>query len=337
MNYIDLHVHSTASDGTLTPTQVVHEALSLGLSSIALTDHDTIDGVAEAMRAAEHHALLLEFYHYREVVALACGMDSSSPVTNEHLKEVYASGFLTKEELQRIHGSISSIRVIPGIEMSCIYDGTEIHILGYFLNMRSRRLRSDLDIFLQKREARNREILSRLTRDGIDISYDELLFDNPNTTITRAHFARLLVQKGYVSTMSQAFEKYMKYDGKYVPPKNIHYDEVMDMFARNHIWCSLAHPKLYGFSNKKLLELLEELKSKGLRGLEVMHSSISTGEVDKYMELASRLSLLPTGGSDYHGSNKPGLALGTGYGNVHVPSTFLDSMREDYRPMSSLL
>ena len=165
---IDLHVHSTASDGSLTPRELVYYAAEKQLSAIALTDHDTVSGLAEAI-AASHHA---------------------------------------------------GIELIPGVEMSCVWEGTEIHILGYFVDTGSPALQDGLSWFRRMRDERNETILDNLAEDGILLTEEELRAGDPDTVITRAHFARLLMEKGYVRDRKEAFAGYLAYGGKYVPTKD---------------------------------------------------------------------------------------------------------------------
>ncbi len=155
MKFVDLHVHSNASDGTFTPSEVVALAAEKGLAAIALTDHDTIDGLSEAQAAA---------------VGLP-------------------------------------IEIIPGIELSCVYQGEEIHILGIYVDPTDRVFISETDALKEIRKKRNEEMIRRFQNAGISITLDEVMAGNPDTVITRAHFARVLFEKGYVKNMDQAFKK----------------------------------------------------------------------------------------------------------------------------------
>ena len=160
MKLIDLHVHSNASDGSLSPAEVVLASNEAGLTAIALTDHDTVSGVAEALETAD--SLDLE--------------------------------------------------VIPGVELSCIYKEKEIHILGLYVDHTSESLQQYLTSTAKKRHERNQKMLEAFRADGFDIAMEDLMLGNPKTVITRAHFARALVNKGYVSTPEQAFKKYRPFD-----------------------------------------------------------------------------------------------------------------------------
>ena len=276
---IDLHVHSTASDGSLTPRELVYYAAEKQLSAIALTDHDTVSGLAEAM-AASHHA---------------------------------------------------GIELIPGVEMSCVWEGTEIHILGYFADTGSSALQEGLSWFRRMRDERNETILDNLAEDGILLTEEELRAGDPDTVITRAHFARLLIEKGYVRDRKEAFAGYLAYGGKYVPTKDeLTPERVMQMFYDGRIWPSLAHPIQYRLDEDSLVQLIAELKAMGLRGIEVWHSSQSWQDTARLQTIARLSGLIPTGGSDFHGSSKPDVEIGTGRGNLKIQERVLDAIKEDY-------
>jgi len=276
---IDLHVHSTASDGSLTPRELVYYAAEKQLSAIALTDHDTVSGLAEAI-AASHHA---------------------------------------------------GIELIPGVEMSCVWEGTEIHILGYFVDTGSPALQDGLSWFRRMRDERNETILDNLAEDGILLTEEELRAGDPDTVITRAHFARLLMEKGYVRDRKEAFAGYLAYGGKYVPTKDeLTPERVMQMFYDGRIWPSLAHPVQYHLDEDSLVQLIAELKAMGLRGIEAWHSSQSWQDTARLQTIARLSGLIPTGGSDFHGSSKPDVEIGTGRGNLKIQERVLDAIKEDY-------
>lgn len=290
MNFIDLHVHSTASDGTLTPTQIVTCAAEAGLSAIALTDHDTTAGVAEALKAAE----------------------------------------------ARNRRGLSTPRVIPGAELSCIWHHrekeTEIHILGLFLPCENTTLKAFLTEMMEARKKRNDEILRRLSADGICISHSDLVGENPDTVITRAHFATALIKKGYASNIDQVFKKYLNSGGKYCPPKEAAEPE---RAVRLILECGgfpvLAHPMRYHLSWKEIEELTALLAKAGLMGLEVYYSSHTKEQSQRLRTLGRRFGLLSTGGSDFHGAKKPDIHIGTGYGGLRVPKTLLDDIESALR------
>lgn len=279
MNFVDLHTHSTASDGTLTPKELVTRASSIGLLAIALTDHDTVDGIAQAKEAA-------------------CN---------------------------------SSLELIPGMELSCIYQGTEIHILGFFADETNKELTEGLDLFRQVRNRRNDRMLKQFQDDGFEITMEDLKHGNPHTVVTRAHFARVLTEKGYVSSPAQAFEKYLWYGSRYCARKEIITPkQVMDLMNRCHVWPCLAHPMQYGLGYEEVEKLALYLKDMGLRGLEVYHSSHHPPQSGRLQVMAKKLDLLPSGGSDFHGSNKPDIELGKGRGGLRVTYGLLEDIKRDY-------
>ena len=276
MKFVDLHVHSNASDGTFTPSEVVALAAEKGLAAIALTDHDTIDGISEAQAAA-------------------AGLP---------------------------------IEIIPGIELSCVYQGEEIHILGLFVDPADREFISETDALKEIRKKRNEEIIRRFQNAGISITLEEVMAGNPDTVITRAHFARILLEKGYVKNMDQAFKKYLDYSGPYCPRKEkITPEHAMKILTSCKASPVLAHPYQYHLGDKKTEELVRYLKELGLHGLEVYHSSNNQYESGKLKKLAIQYDLFPTGGSDFHGSNKPDISLGTGRGGLRISVLLLDDIK----------
>lgn len=279
---IDLHIHSTASDGTYSPAAIAILAKEAGLSVIALTDHDTMIGV----------------------------------------KECFKNGF----ELD--------LPVIAGVEMSCVYKSKEIHILGYLLpdSLSSKDLEipeeilTDLNFFAQERAERNVEIIERFKKDGIFISEKDLSNGNPNAQITRAHFSNALINLGLVKDKTEAFDKYLEYGGKYIPVKKINTFRCMEFLKKHNFFISLAHPFQYKFSDNELEELLVHLIDLGMEGIEVYHSTHSNVDIKKLYSLADKYNLFPTGGSDFHGGNKPGLHIGKGYGDLKIPFELIQNI-----------
>ena len=278
MGFVDLHVHSNASDGTFSPSQVVELAKNTGLDAFALTDHDTTAGVPEALEK----------------------------------------------------GRDLNIEVIPGIEVSSSFDGTEIHILGLFVNSDDPVLAAMLEKMRISRDRRNEKMLENLAADGISFTKEELCGDNPDTIITRAHIAHALVAKGICSGMDQAFKKYLQYGGRYCPQKeHLSPEEVVKTLISNGAFVALAHPFQYKFGDKKTEELIAHMADLGMKGLEVYHSSNNKLEFMKVMEMAVRHNLLPTGGSDFHGGNKPDISIGTGRGGLRVSSLLLEDIKRE--------
>ena len=276
MKFIDLHVHSTASDGSFSPAEVAAAAEEKGLSAIALTDHDTTDGVDEALAAAEN----------------------------------------------------MEVEVIPGIEISCVYEGKEIHILGLCLDHKNKELLDFLKTTRQKRDSRNTEMLRAFQDGGFPLTWDDLLDGVPGTVVTRAHFARALLKKGCVSSVDQAFKKYLSPGCPYYRKKeDVTPKQAMEILRTARAFPALAHPCQYKFGWEKTEDRIVYLKSLGMLGLECFPSSNNQAESARLRALADRHGLCVTGGSDFHGAAKPDISIGTGRGNLRVPAFYLDAIR----------
>ena len=277
MDLIDLHVHSNASDGSLTPREVADEAISMGLRAIALTDHDTIDGIKEILD----------------------------------------------------YTSDKNLEVIPGIELSCYYNNREIHILGFFVDYTNPNLQKELSFLKEAREGRNLKMIELMQKDGLDITMEKLLHGNPDSVITRAHFARVLVEEGICKDKEVAFRKYIGIGCKYYLPKpQVSCETAMNILTKYSKGAFLAHPLLYHFGYKQIEELLTYLKTLGLKGVEVYHSSNNMYESDKLRSMALKLGLLTSGGSDFHGIIKPNIKMGIGRGGMKIPMRLLDNIKE---------
>lgn len=275
--YIDLHVHSTASDGTDTPSQVIHKAYEAGLSAVALTDHDTVSGVAEAMNTA------------------------------------------------------LPIEVIPGIELSAGYGDGDIHILGLYIDYTSSHLHRVEKEILAEREWRNEKMAANLTAAGIDITVEKVRNGDDKTVVTRAHFARYLEDNGYVKNKNEAFKKYLGTHTPYfVKRKYLTPEQCVQLILDCNGIPVLAHPVIYNLPSDELEALIIRLKNSGLAGLEAIYSTYSNADEEYVRSLAHRHSLLITGGSDYHGSNKPDISIGTGRGRLHVPYSVLTVIKETH-------
>ncbi len=284
---VDLHVHSTCSDGTYTPVRLVDYAREKGLSAFALTDHDTVDGLEGAMG--------------------------------------YAA------ELRRA-GETDVPEVVPGIELSSEYQGKDVHIVGLYINYRDVRFLRYLQDFVASRDTRNEKMCERLREAGIDISYQKLRDAFPDSVITRAHYAGYMLEHGYVRSRAEAFERYVgDRCPYYVPREKITPARAVSLILDADGIPVLAHPILYHMSDSRLDALVGELKAAGLMGIEAMYSTYQTCEERQIRNLAQKYDLLISGGSDFHGENKPGLDLGTGYGKLYVPEEVLDRIKQAYR------
>ncbi len=278
MKLIDLHVHSTYSDGTLTPYELAKLAKDTGLTAFALTDHDTVDGIPDALSACQ------EF----------------------------------------------EIELIPGIEFSTEYQGKDIHIVGLELDWQSPRFLSEVHLFQDSRNIRNRKMIAKLHDLGnIDISWEQMEAAFGKAIWTRAHFARYLKDHGYVKEMKEAFSRYIGDNCPYfVPREKVSPAQAVRLIRSTGGIPILAHPLLYRLTEEGLLTLIEELKNAGLLGIEALYSTHTPEEESFVLRLARKQGLLISGGSDFHGSNKPSIALGTGRGNLKIPYELLEKLRE---------
>lgn len=288
MNAVDLHVHSNKSDGSFAPAQLVELAVQKHLSAFALTDHDTTAGIREAMSAGEK----------------------------------------------------MGIEVIPGIEFSTAYDpfspsspdcasSKDIHIVGLFIDENAPAFLAHVRSFADARIQRNRKMCRRLQEGGIDITYEALLEAFPGSVITRGHYARFLLEHGYVRSMPEAFDRYLGDHTKYfVPREKITPMQAVELILAVKGLPILAHPTLYHLGRDALEQLVRRLTDAGLVGLETLYSTYDARQTRQMLNLARRFMLLSSGGSDFHGKNKPGLEMGTGYGKLAVGEEILTALKE---------
>ena len=285
MHPIDLHTHSTRSDGTLTPAELIRYAAQKGLAAIALTDHDTIDGIEEAVQAAR-------------------SLSSQDPDA------------LVPE-------------VIPGVELSTEYRGKDIHIVGLFIDWQNREFADRLRGFADARIYRNRKMCSLLTENGCPVSYEDLEAAFPDTVITRAHFAQYLLDRGMISSIDEAFRKLIGDDCPcFVPREKITPHDAVRFLLRFGGVPILAHHLQYKMSETELDALVASLTGLGLDGIEVYYSTHRQADTANLSRIAEKYGLLLSGGSDFHGTRKQNLDLGTGYGHLYVPDTILPPIRE---------
>lgn len=299
MKAIDLHVHSTSSDGTFTPSELVDYAFQKGLAAFALTDHDCIDGLEEAISYAGK--LRME------------GSSGENPCRKG------AS-----------NGTSDGIpEVIPGIELSTEYHGRDVHIVGLFIDYKNTSFRARLQEFIDSRTNRNHEMCARLSKAGMNISYEKLLARFPDSVITRAHYARYMMEQGYTKSINEAFERYIgDHCPYYVPRKKVTPFQAVRLILEADGIPILAHPILYHLSDRDLDTLVAECKEAGLLGIEAIYSTYNAAEERQVRRLAEKYHLLLSGGSDFHGSNKPGLDMGNGYGKLFVPEDILSELKK---------
>jgi len=261
MKLIDLHTHSTASDGSYSPAEVVRLAKEGGLAAMALTDHDTVDGLPEAMAAGE------EF----------------------------------------------GVEVIPGVEISAQFPGGTMHILGLFVEYHNGRLDQRLAVLKQARIDRNPRIIAKLNALGIPITMARVDRISGGGQVGRPHIARALMEAGYVQDLQEAFDKYLGWHRPaYVSKFRFPPDQALAMIREAQGIPVLAHPFTLGLGSASALKnLVIELKGLGLAGLEVYYSEHTPEQEALYLKLARELDLQISGGSDFHGLNKPEITLGS--------------------------
>lgn len=277
MSYIDLHTHTTASDGTDAPSKLVLNAVDKKLSAIAITDHDTVSGIPEALETAKH----------------------------------------------------LPIDVISGIELSCLYDDKDLHMLGYFVDYTNELFLDKLEELKKKREFRNEQMRQKLEKYGISLTMEQIQGQAKQSVITRAHFAKAMEEAGYIKSKEEAFSKYIGDDCPcFVQKLRFSPQEAIELIHNAGGIAVLAHPLIYKMSWDDLNHLLQHLKECGLTGVEVYHSSHNISNSGKLREMIRPYHLLPTGGSDYHGSNKPNVQLGCGYGGMTISHSLLDDLRQ---------
>jgi predicted metal-dependent phosphoesterase TrpH len=258
---IDLHTHSTASDGSCSPAEVVRLAKEGGLAAVALTDHDTVDGLPEAAAAGE------EF----------------------------------------------GVEVIPGVEISAQFPGGTMHILGLFVEYHNGRLDQGLAVLKQARIDRNPRIIAKLNALGIPITMEQIDRISGGGQVGRPHIARALMEAGYVQDLQEAFDKYLGWHKPaYVSKFRFPPDQALAMIREAQGIPVLAHPFTLGLGSAfALRNLVIELKGLGLAGLEVYYSEHTPEQEALYLKLARELDLQISGGSDFHGLNKPEITLGS--------------------------
>jgi hypothetical protein len=277
MNAIDLHVHSTFSDGTLTPAELVTRAKQFNLSAIALTDHDTIAGIPEIVEA----------------------------------------------------GKKEDIEIVPGVELSTFYDKTEVHIVGLYIDYTDETFKKELESLRSNRDSRNLQICEKFNAIGIKLDYEEMKLKYADSVITRAHFADFLLEKGYISSRNEAFDRYIGSNGPcYVPRKKITPAQAITLIKNAGGIPILAHPVLYHLGKEQMNRLLDYLCDAGIAGLEAIYSTYTLGDELEMKRLAAQRGLLISGGSDYHGANKPYIELGIGKGHLFVPYSVLEEIKK---------
>ena len=211
------------------------------------------------------------------------------------------------------------VEAIAGTELSCVYGGREFHLLGLFIAPEHYEEIESLCIeYHGLKEKSNIDLIDKLRALGYDISYSEIQKRNVKGRVNRAHIAAALLEGGYVSSVPEAFAKLLdERCGIYVPPKRLEFAEAIKFLRKIKAVPVLAHP-LKEIDATQLREMLENIKDCGLVGIETMHSSYTDEQIAVSREIAKEFGLLESGGSDFHGSNKPGVELGVGRGNLNI-------------------
>lgn len=225
-----------------------------------------------------------------------------------------------------------SVEVIPGIEFSTEYEDKDIHIVGLFIDYHAPSFQARIQSFVDSRILRNGKMCANLQAAGIDIPYEKLLSEFPEAVITRAHYARYLFHHGYVKSMPEAFDRYVgDHTPYFVPREKVTPAQAVKLILEAGGFSVLAHPTLYHMGDERLEILVSRLKEEGLQGIESIYSTYTPAQTRKITALADKYDLLPSGGSDFHGLNKPNLDLGTGYGRLYVPDEVLLHIRESLK------
>jgi len=281
---IDLHMHSSFSDGSMTPTELVLEAKEAGLSAIALTDHDTIDGIPEFMEAGEKHDII----------------------------------------------------TVPGVEISIdtqLPNNGHLHMLGLFIDPYSKELKKTLDYLRHQRNLRAQKIIDKLNELNIAITMDELLTEAGEGSIGRPHVAKILVRKGMVASMQEAFDVYLaKGKPAYMDKVKLGEEGAIDMIKNAGGLAILAHPHFMGYNifDEARVRILT-LKSLGLDGFEVYYSGMPHQYTEKLLELAKEQDFLISGGSDYHGANKDDVKMGYGKGELQISDAVYHQLKKNWQ------
>lgn len=276
MDCVDLHTHSHHSDGSMSPDELVKTAKEAGLRAIALTDHDTFDGVAEAVEAGKRYGL----------------------------------------------------EVIPGIEFSAVSTG-ETHILGLGIDITNKEINDTVANAKRLRLINNQRTAEALQKLGFDVTVEDAKKLSPVGNMGRAHFAKVMELKGYVGSVKEAFDLYLQ---KGRPAFNslrlLEPEEAIRIIHEAGGKAFLAHLHLTKMKGSELEEYVIRLKNAGLDGIEGYYTDYD-GEMEaEYQALAKKHGLILSGGTDFHGSNKPHIKIGVGYGNLKIPYSLLDEIRK---------
>ncbi len=276
MDRIDLHTHSTVSDGSMTPAELIRHAKETGLRAIALTDHDTAAGLPEARAAA------------------------------------------AKE----------GIEFINGVELACLMEKTELHIVGLFIDDTDPAFSEAMTEMQAIRDERNLRMIRLMQEAGVDITPEKLRETEGSGVLTRANFAGYLMKTGFVSSISEAFDRWLG-DGKpfYLRRQYITPAYAVSLIKKAGGIPILAHPLIYKIGKETLEKYVAALTECGLEGMEILYGTNSESDDIYSRQLADRFHLKYSGGSDFHGSYKPHIRLGCGKGRMVIPYDILEQLK----------
>lgn len=277
---IDLHCHSLHSDGTDDPARLPEMAEALGLAALALTDHDTLDGLP---------------------------------------------AFLAQQPTVKV-------RLLPGTELSCAFMGRSLHVLGLLVDPENATFQRRLAELRERRSDRNARLYARLNELGYPVTEERVRAEADSPLVSRVHVAKALLTLGAVATVQEAFSRLIG-DGRpaYVPREELPPDTAARWIREAGGVPLVAHPGRFAGPSFRWDEAMGELRRAGMAGFETVYGDYGPEEERYFRELAARLGMVQSGGSDYHGANKPGVALGSGRKGIRVPDEFLDGLHESQR------
>lgn len=225
-----------------------------------------------------------------------------------------------------------NIELVGGIEFSTDYKGTELHILGLFIPKENYdEIEEKVQLDLKRKAQSNIDLVNNLIKEGFDLTYEEIVKTTPNGNINRAVIANYMMHKGFVESVSEAFEKYLNpSNGLYTPPEKLSATDTIEYINSIGAVSVWAHPFLNLKTEEKIREFLALAKEKNLDGMEVYYSKFNEEQTEIADKLADEFHLIKSGGSDFHGENKPEIKMGTGKGNLNIPYSVYENLKNRF-------